>query len=217
MTALAAALAIVAVFAAAAAIRPGVRTAGGSDRTPRLPIRRPRPAVPADAALADWLDELARLTASGSSLAAAIGSASAAAEVHHWLAPARHALDRCAPLDQAIGALPPMSAGCRLVAPLLATCAELGGPTAHALMRGADALRARVAVAAERAVMASQARASAQVLTLVPVGALAVLALTEASVRAAVGSAAGAACVVAGAVINAGGWWWMRRIVRVVS
>jgi tight adherence protein B len=174
---------------------------------------RARPSAPTDGALADWCDDVARHITAGTSLTSAVRAARASDDVARWLGPARHALERGAPLDRAVDALASPATGCALVAPVLRTCAELGGPAAPPLMRCASTLRSRAAAIAERDVMAAQSRASAHVLTVVPAGALTVLVLVEPGVRAALTTPPGIACLLAGGVCNAIGWWWMRRIV----
>jgi Flp pilus assembly protein TadB len=50
-------------------------------------------------------------------------------------------------------------------------------------------------------------------MTVVPLGVLALLAVTDAGVRAALASRAGAVIVGVGLVLNALGGWWMHRII----
>ena len=78
---------------------------------------------------------------------------------------------------------------------VLRSCARFGGPAAAPLERAAATLRARDAVAAEQLAQSAQARLSARVLTLVPVALLALLAITDPKVRAAVATPAGLAVV----------------------
>ena len=54
---------------------------------------------------------------------------------------------------------------------------------------------------------------SARVMTMVPVGMLALLAGTDSNVRSAIGTPPGFAAVSVGAILNVTGWWWMQRIV----
>ena len=96
---------------------------------------------------------------------------------------------------------------------MLRSCARFGGPAAAPLERAAAALRARDAVAAEQRAQSAQAQLSARVLTLVPIALLAILTTTDAKVRAALGTPAGAAVVLLGAVLNGAGALWMRRII----
>ena len=66
---------------------------------------------------------------------------------------------------------------------------------------------------AERITASAQARLSARVLTVLPVGTLTLLAVVEPSTRDALGTPAGGACLVAGGFANLVGWWWMRRVI----
>jgi tight adherence protein B len=100
-----------------------------------------------------------------------------------------------------------------LVAPVLVACAELGGPAALPLERVAATLHARSAEHAERRANSAQARLSARVLTTVPLGTLALLAVAEPTVRASLTSELGVVCVGLGGVLNLAGWFWMRRLV----
>ena len=100
-----------------------------------------------------------------------------------------------------------------LVGPVLAACAELGGPAAIPLERVAATLHARSAERAERRVNSAQARLSARVLSAVPLGVLALLAVAEPAVRSALVAPVGVACVVVGGLFNLAGWCWMRHLV----
>ncbi len=97
--------------------------------------------------------------------------------------------------------------------PVLAACAELGGPAAMPLERVAATLHARSTERAERRTNSAQARLSAKVLSTVPVGVLALLALAEPAVRSTLVTPVGAACVVGGGLFNLAGWYWMRHLV----
>jgi tight adherence protein B len=101
-----------------------------------------------------------------------------------------------------------------LVVPVLAACAELGGPAAPPLERVAATLYARAGEHAERRANSAQARLSARVLTTVPFGVVGLLALTEPSVRDALATPPGLACLALGGGLNVLGWWWMRTIIR---
>ena len=96
---------------------------------------------------------------------------------------------------------------------MLRSCAELGGPAASPLERVAATLRGRNAIREEQLAQSAQARMSARVMTMVPVGMLALLAGTDPNVRTAIGTPPGFAAVSVGAILNVTGWWWMQRIV----
>jgi Flp pilus assembly protein TadB len=183
--------------------------------TPRERWRQ-RPGVDDDD-VAEWCVQVARGVRAGSSLAHAVVQAGAAAPA--GAAPFRpvvHALTRGRGLADAVsetaGDDDPASAT-GLVVPVLMACAELGGPAAMPLERVAATLRARSAERAERRTNSAQARLSAKVLSTVPLGVLALLALAEPAVRSTLASPVGAACVVGGGLFNLAGWCWMRHLV----
>jgi tight adherence protein B len=179
--------------------------------TLRLARRRPA-AGPIEAAA--WCDDAARALRAGSALASAIAAATAE---HRAMAPVLEpvvtAVARGRALSEALRRAigDPTTPG-GLVMTVLTSCAELGGPAASPLERVAATLRTRAAIADEQRAHSAQARLSAKVMTLVPVGLLALLAATESTVRAAIITPAGAAAIGAGAALNAVGWWWMRAI-----
>ena len=104
-----------------------------------------------------------------------------------------------------------------LAAPVLATCADLGGPSAQPIEGVADVLGARADERAERRTASAQARLSARVLSIVPFAVAVFLAITEPSVRAALTTPAGMAMLALGLALNAVGWLWMAAMVRAAS
>ncbi|MBA3606878.1 MAG: type II secretion system F family protein [Acidimicrobiia bacterium] len=177
---------------------------------------RRHPCSPTEDDIASWCEHAAGRVRSGHSLPVAIAEAgSAVPAAAAVFAPVTHALARGRPLTDAVGVLD--GDPCRpvgIVRAVLGSCAELGGPAAAPLERAAATLRARSAERAERRAASAQAQLSARVLTLLPVGTLALLAFAEASVRGALRTPAGLMCVVTGGACNIAGWWWMRRIVH---
>jgi tight adherence protein B len=163
--------------------------------------------------VATWCDDLARLVRSGSSLAAALRSATPALTLAPIVAPIGLALDRGDTVAGATRRVDSSDPSVDLALAVIRACADLGGPAAQPLDRTASTLRARAADLAERQVHSAQARLSAVVLTLLPGAALGVLLATSGDARAAVIGPAGAICLGAGAALNAIGWWWMRRII----
>ena len=175
-----------------------------------------RPKEPDDLSVATWCEHAARSLRGGHSLQRAMtDAATAAPDAAPAFAAVTHAVGRGRRLSDAlmeIEADPSHPVG--LVIPVLGACAELGGPAAAPLERTAATLQARAAERAERLANSAQARLSARVLTTMPVGMLALLTLVEPSVRATLGTPAGAVCLAAGALCNVAGWWWMRRIIE---
>lgn len=107
---------------------------------------------------------------------------------------------------------------CQLALTVLVLVAELGGSAPHALDRTAAAVRERRAAVSERHAHAAQARLSATVLSVVPLGFAVWSAVSDRRVAAFfLGSASGAACLGAGLLLNALGWWWSARITTITS
>jgi tight adherence protein B len=156
-------------------------------------LARGRIRTPSADDLADYLDRLAREVRSGRSLTAAVAD---------------------------IATPPGIDAATRqpdvaVVRQALSAAARMGGPIAPALDAAAAVLRERAALAADVVAQSAQARLSARILTLVPLGFAAWSAITSARTRSAyVHSAVGMVCASSGLLLNVAGWWWMRRIVR---
>ena len=100
-----------------------------------------------------------------------------------------------------------------LVVPVLAACAELGGPAALPLERVAATLHARVGRAGRADGQQRAGPTLGQVLSTVPLGVLALLALAEPAVRSTLVSPVGVVCVVVGGLFNLAGWCWMRHLI----
>ena len=188
------------------------RDARGDRAAPaRTSLRRARRRTVAPEVLAAWCDQLAHDVRSGSSLAAALRR-------HDPPGPGRlhlvgERLRRGSTLRDATG-VDGGSVDERAVLLVLAACARDGGAVAQPLDRLAATLRRRAADGAERAVHSAQARASAAVMTVLPVAMLTLLLVTSAPVRSVVTTPLGAIVVALGTLANVVGWWWMRRIVR---
>jgi Flp pilus assembly protein TadB len=101
----------------------------------------------------------------------------------------------------------------RLLLSVLATVAHSGGAGAETLDRCALRLRTRAEERREQRLASAPARLSALVLTIVPVGVLALLAATSAGVRDHLVSSVGAFGLVVGLMLNVAGWRWMRRTI----
>lgn len=113
---------------------------------------------------------------------------------------------------------PGASATTRLAAGALGLAAASGGEVARSVDRVASTLRERREVQAEVRALATQAKASALVLGIAPVGFTALVAGIEPAV---VGflftSPTGLACLMAGMALDALGAMWMGRILRGIS
>jgi tight adherence protein B len=160
---------------------------------------------------AGLLDAIARQVRSGASLAAAaveeIDPASPLGEVVERLSDGGSLAD-------ALAAIVPTDTDLALTVQALSATAYLGGQVAATLDQAAAVLRERAAARAERRAHGAQARLSARVLTIVPLGFAGWSALTSRQTRDVyVTSAAGAICAACGLALNLAGWRWMRRIV----
>jgi tight adherence protein B len=184
-------------------VLPGPRTL-----EPRRFVRRQR------AVIVDYpgvLDAIARQVRSGSSLT------TAAIEEIDRSSPLGDVVDRVAAgdtLSVALAAVGPREADLALTVQALSAAAHLGGPVAATLDEAAAVLRQRAAARAERRAHGSQARLSARVLTVVPLGFAAWSAFASQRTRDVyLSTAAGAICAVCGLALNLAGWRWMKRIV----
>jgi tight adherence protein B len=103
------------------------------------------------------------------------------------------------------------------VVPLAAAldlCERSGAPTADVLERLAAGLRAEAAAASDARIALAAPRATATVMSVLPVAGLGLGALLGVdTVHVLVGTAAGHACLVLGAAAWAVGRWWIRRLV----
>jgi tight adherence protein B len=97
----------------------------------------------------------------------------------------------------------------------LAVAAATGGSPARAVDGVASTLRSRLAVAEEVRALSSQARASATVIALAPVGFGALAAATDDRTAAFLSSPAGVVLAATGLALDAVGAWWMARLCRV--
>lgn len=105
-----------------------------------------------------------------------------------------------------------------LVRALINTGATTGSALAASFDRAAATLQERADLAGEIAGLTAQARASALLLTLAPIGFLAVVVCIDPSVVAAAASSGmGRLAVVLGVVLDGAGWVWMRRLTAAVD
>lgn len=157
------------------------------------------------------LDSIARQVRSGASLAAAIVAEAGGSAPFDEVA-AR--LSSGSSLSQALTVVEPRDPDLALAVQALSAAAHLGGPIAATLDEAAAVLRERVAARAERGAHSAQARLSARVLTIVPVGFAGWSVVASPRTRDVyVSSLAGGICALCGLTLNYVGWRWMRRII----
>lgn len=182
-------------------------------------IHRPQrqPSQVAPNALAHWADDIARSLRHGATLRAALRSVTPAdLSLAHHAEALWHLLDRGATVPDACASWRSEHDDTQLLATLaavLTATATIGGSAAAPLDRFAAAMRQRGSEDLERRAHSAQAAMSARVLTVVPIGVLALLLATDHHVRAIVTEPAGALVIALGLGLNAAGGLWMRRIV----
>lgn len=165
------------------------------------------------------LDRLAAALRSGSSLPTAFDEVGAAFEPP--LGPELRALGREAARGRPIArVLDDWSSahddpGTRLAASALVLAAVVGSAPARAIDGVAATVRERLDLAAERHALAAQARTSALVLSVAPVGFAGLLVVGDtAAADFLLGTPAGWACLALGLGLDASGAWWMTRLSR---
>lgn len=194
-----------------------------TDRCARIIRRLPSRTVAAGpAAIAAWVDDVARAVGHGRTLRSALGDVRAASgRVDELVEPLRLSIARGATVGRAAH---DWAARCEsdgstdgrrmaMVASVIGVTATVGGPVGQPLDRLAAALRQADADLAERSSQAAQARLSVRVLTWVPLIVLGLLVALDGDVRTALSSALGAGLVIGGIALNLLGAWWMRRII----
>ena len=180
-------------------------------RQPRLLVPRRHRAVEPTGDYAALLDAIARQVRSGSTLTGALvdlvdGFSMFAAVPQH--------LDAGHSLAQALAGIEPGDPDAALTLQALAATSHLGGPIAATLDAAAAVLRGRTAARAERWAHGAQARLSARVLTIVPLGFAGWSALSSPRTRSVyLSSFAGGVCALIGLILNLIGWRWMKKIV----
>jgi Flp pilus assembly protein TadB len=160
---------------------------------------------------ASLLDAIARQVRSGASLTAAIVDE---VDGSSPLAVVSEGLSTGGSLVEALAEVVPSNADLALAIQALSATAHLGGPIAATLDEAAAVLRERSAARAERRAHGSQARLSARVLTIVPLGFAVWSAVASPSTRQVyISTFAGGLCASSGLALNVLGWQWMRRII----
>lgn len=176
--------------------------------SPRTPTRRSRSHSPDYAAL---LDGISRQVRSGSSLTSAVVDEISRSSLLHVVL---ERLDTGAALADALAAVVADQGDLALTVQALSAAAHIGGPIAATLDEAAAVLRERAAARAERRAHGSQARLSARVLTIVPLGfAVWSAAVSQRTRDVYISTAAGGVCAICGLALNLIGWRWMKRII----
>jgi tight adherence protein B len=172
-----------------------------------------------DVQLPQALDRLATALRSGSSLALALDEVSDALDppLGPEIAALAAAARRGRPLPQVLDEWSAVRGdpGTRLAATALVLATVVGSAPARAVDGVAATLRERLDLAGERRALAVQARTSALVLSVAPVGFATLLVLADtAAAGFLLGSPAGWACLTAGVTLDVIGAWWMARLSR---
>ena len=184
--------------------------------------RRGRADARLEQALPGALEAVARSLRSGASLRQAVeeaGSASGtgrvlAGELSRAAAEAAHGASLVTALE-AVGARRPLP-GVRLGVAALCLGAETGGAQARAVDGVAATVRERLAVSAELRALSSQARISALVIGLAPLGFGAFAAATDPRTSEfLLHTPAGLVLLVTGLILDALGWLWMQHLAKV--
>ena len=176
--------------------------------SPRTPARRSRTRPPDYAAL---LDGISRQVRSGSSLTSAVIDEISRSSLLHVVL---DGLDTGAALADTLAAVVADQGDLALTVQALSAAAHIGGPIAATLDEAAAVLRERAAARAERRAHGSQARLSARVLTIVPLGfAVWSAAVSQRTRDVYISTAAGGVCAICGLALNLIGWRWMKRII----
>ncbi|HUQ64259.1 MAG TPA: type II secretion system F family protein [Acidimicrobiales bacterium] len=185
-----------------------------------LRVSRGRGPARLEAALPEGLESVARALRSGASLRQAIGEAASATpgplgqELLRVSVEATHGMPLLAALE-ALAVRRPLP-GVRLAVAALCLGVETGGAQARAVDGVATTLRERLAVAAEARALASQARMSALVIGLAPIGFGVFAATTDPkTAQFLLHTSAGVTLLAAGLTLDGLGWLWMQRLCRV--
>jgi tight adherence protein B len=176
-----------------------------------------RAALQVDLALPDVLEATARSLRSGTSLRIALSESTqhSPPRVRESLGAAVRAAERGVPLVDAIDTWSSTISGdgVRLAGAALALSAELGGAAARSLDGVAATLRDRNAVRREVRALSSQARASAVVIGVAPLGfAVLAAAVDPQTIEFLLRTPAGVSCLVLGVVLDGLGAAWMHRL-----
>ena len=211
-------LVVVVLAGPAPALSAGAAAALG----PAIALRacRGRADARVEAALPAALEAVARGLRTGASLRQAVAEAAdrTPGALGHELRRVATQAQRGAPLVQALETMArgrPLP-GVRLAVAALCLGAETGGAQAQAVDGVATTLRDRLAVLAEVRALSSQARISAVVISVAPLGFGAFAAATDPRTADFLfHSVAGTVLLVVGGALDGIGWIWMNRLARV--
>jgi tight adherence protein B len=181
---------------------------------------RGRAGLQVDLALPHVLEATARSLRSGASLRIALSESTGDAppRLREELTAVVVAAERGVPLVDAIDAWTTSATGhgVRLAGAALALSAELGGAAARSLDGVAATLRDRNAVRREVRALSSQARASAVVIGVAPLGFAVIAAAVEPrTIDFLLRTRVGMACLVVGVVLDGLGAAWMHRLANI--
>jgi len=198
----------------------GVAALGVVGPAVALRARRGRGDARVESDLPGALEAIARALRTGASLRQAIGEAAGRTpgalgqELQRVSTQAERGVPLVRALDDLAGRRP--LPGLRLAVAALCLGAETGGAQARAVDGVAATLRDRLGVLGEVRALSSQARISALVMSVAPLGFGAFAASTDPRTAAFLfHTAAGLALLVAGAALDGLGWIWMNRLSRV--
>jgi tight adherence protein B len=184
------------------------------------PGRRERSQRAVVQALPGVLDDIARALRGGASLHQACREASDGAPVMTRLADVISMADRGASLGEAIRRWPALCplAEVRIASSALVLAADAGGQQARAVDGVAATLRERLAASADARSQSAQARLSALVIGVLPIGfALWASATDHRTMGFLFQSRRGGACLALGLCFEGVGAAWMRRVIRSAS
>ena len=185
-----------------------------------LRVRRGQGGLRVERELPGALEAIARSLRSGASLRQAVAEAGAATpgRLGRELTAVARRVEHGTPLVSALEDLarPEALPGVRLAVAALCLGVETGGAQARAVDGVASTLRDRLAVAGEVRALSSQARMSALVIGLAPVG-FGAFAVTSdpGTAQFLFHTPVGLGLVALGCGLDAVGWLWMQRLIRV--
>jgi tight adherence protein B len=174
--------------------------------------------------LAASLEEVARRVRSGASIGAAV-TETATGEWQGFVRDVATRISAGLPFADAVeeavvvrarGSTPTQAEDERLAGAVLSAVHRAGGPGAAAIDRTAATVRERAAIRADRRAHAAQARLSARILSLLPVGFTSWTVVTDRRIaHFLLATVPGVACLLSGSGLAVLGWRWMQRLVEV--